>query len=113
MSLYSDWCSAGRERAVLRAIEATQRLEQAVLLTHASLLLIVVSVAGGLGGIGLTYLQSLGSPANYGIKIEWGLSATSLSTGVSTLAVLILTSAALPMVHAGRLEIGDQLRTTA
>src|SRR5262249_46074443 len=62
-----------RERAVLRAIGVTQRQEQAVVLAHAGLLALLVAVAGGLGGIGLTYLQSLGSPVNYGIEIAWGV----------------------------------------
>jgi len=101
-----------RERAVLRALGVTQRHEQSVLIAHAGLLVIIVSVAGGLGGLGLTYLQSLGSPANYGIQIAWGISATSLVAGVSALTALIGASAVVPVIHAGRLNMVDQLRTT-
>lgn len=60
-----------RERAVLRAIGATSGQEQAVIIANAGLLGLLVSGLAVLRGIGLTYLWSLGSPAYYGIKIEW------------------------------------------
>ena len=72
-----------RERAVLRAIGVIPRQEQAVVIAHAGLLALLVAVLGGLGGVGLTYLWSLGSPVYYGIKIDWGVPELSLRTGVS------------------------------
>lgn len=102
-----------RERAVLRAIGVTQRQEQAVVLAHASLLALLVAVAGGLGGIGLTYLQSLGSPVNYGIEIAWGLPASPLITGVAVLAALIATATIYPVIHTRQLEIAAELHSTA
>lgn len=102
-----------RERAVLRAIGVTPRQEQAVVLAHAGLLALLVAVAGGLGGIGLTYLQSLGSPVNYGITIAWGLSVSPLVSGVTALAAMIAAATVYPVIHARRLEIAAQLRTTA
>ena len=56
-----------RERAVLRAIGARPRQEQAVVIAHAVLLGAPAAVFGGLGGIGLSYLWALGSPVQYGI----------------------------------------------
>ena len=36
-----------------------------------------------LGGVGLTYLWSLGSAVLYGIKIDWGVLPLALRTGVA------------------------------
>jgi putative ABC transport system permease protein len=102
-----------RERAVLRAIGVTQRQEQAVVLAHGGLLALLVAVAGGLGGIGLTYLQSLGSPVNYGITIAWGLSVSPLVSGIAALVAMIAAATVYPVIHTTRLEIAAQLRTTA
>ena len=66
-----------RERAALRAIGVTPRQEQAVIIAHAGLLGLLVAVLGVLGGVGLTYLWSLGSPVFYGIKIDWGVLAAA------------------------------------
>src|ERR1700755_1637433 len=55
------------------AIGVTRRQEQAVERAHAGLLALLVAVAGGLGDIGLTHVQSLGSPVNFGIEIAWGV----------------------------------------
>ena len=101
-----------RERAVLRAIGATPRQEQAVVIAHAGLLGLLVAVLGVLGGIGLTYLQSLGSPVYYGIKIDWGVQALPLQTGVAGVIVLVLAAAVYPVIHSRRLETVEVLRTS-
>ena len=62
-----------RERAALRAIGMTSGQEQAVIIANAGLLGLLVAGVAVLGGVGLTYLWSLGSPVYYGIKIEWGV----------------------------------------
>ena len=62
-----------RERAALRAIGVTSGQEQAVIIANAGLLGVLVAGLAVLGGVGLTYLWSLGSPVFYGIKIEWGV----------------------------------------
>jgi putative ABC transport system permease protein len=101
-----------RERAVLRAIGATPRHEQAVVIAHAGLLALLVAVLGVLGGMGLTYLQSLGSPVYYGIKIDWGVLALPLQTGVAGVIVLVLAAAVYPVIHSRRLETVEVLRTS-
>ena len=100
-----------RERAVLRAIGATPRQEQAVVIAHAGLLGLLVAVLGVLGGIGLTYLQSLGSPVYYGIKIDWGVLTLPVRTGVAGVTVLVLAAAVYPVIHSRRLETAEVLRT--
>jgi putative ABC transport system permease protein len=101
-----------RERAALRAIGATPRHEQTVVIAHAGLLGLLVAVLGGLGGVGLTYLWSLGSPVYYGIKIDWGVPALSLRTGVAAVLALVLAAAVYPVVHARRLETAEVLRSS-
>jgi putative ABC transport system permease protein len=100
-----------RERAALRAIGVLPLQEQAVVIAHASLLALLVAVLGGLGGVGLTYLWSLGSPVYYGMKIAWGVPELSLRTGVSAVFVLVLAAAVYPVIHSRRLETADVLRT--
>jgi putative ABC transport system permease protein len=101
-----------RERAVLRAIGVIPRQEQAVVLAHAGLLGLLVAVLGGLGGVGYTYLWSLGSPVYYGIKIEWGVLGLPLRSGVAAVIVLVLAAALYPVVHSRRLETAEVLRTS-
>jgi putative ABC transport system permease protein len=101
-----------RERAVLRAIGATPRHEQAVVIAHAGLLGLLVAVLGGLGGVGLTYLWSLGSPVYYGIKVDWGVPELSLRTGVAAVIVLVMAAAAYPVIHSRRLETAEVLRAS-
>ncbi len=101
-----------RERAVLRAIGVLPRQEQAVVIAHAVLLGLVVVVLGGLGGVGLTYLWSLGSPVYYGIKIHWGVLGVPLRTGLTAVTVLVLAAAVYPVIHARRLETVDILRSS-
>ncbi|MEB3021191.1 ABC transporter permease [[Mycobacterium] crassicus] len=101
-----------RERAVLRAIGARPGQEQAVVIAHAGLLGLLVAVLGGLGGVGLTYLWSLGSPVYYGIKIDGGVLGLPLRTGVAAVTVLVLAAAVYPAIHARRLETAEVLRTT-
>jgi putative ABC transport system permease protein len=101
-----------RERAALRAIGVIPRQEQAVVIAHAGLLGLLVAVVGGLGGVGLTYLWSLGSAVYYGIKIEWGVPELSLGTGVAAVVVLVLAAAVYPVIHSRRLETAAVLRTS-
>jgi putative ABC transport system permease protein len=101
-----------RERAVLRAIGATTRQEQAVVIANAALLGLLVAVLGGLGGVGLTYLWSLGSPVYYGVKIDWGVPELSLRTGVAAVFVLVLAAAVYPVIHSRRLETAEVLRAS-
>jgi putative ABC transport system permease protein len=101
-----------RERAALRAIGATTLQEQAVVIAHAGLLGLLVAVLGGLGGVGLTYLWSLGSPVYYGIKIEWGVPELSLRTGVAAVFALVLAAAVYPVIHSRRLETAEVLRAS-
>jgi putative ABC transport system permease protein len=100
-----------RERAVLRAIGVTSRQEQAVIIANAGLLGLLVGGLAVLGGVGLTYLWSLGSPVYYGIKIDWGVSELSLRTGVAAVMVLVLAAAVYPVIHSRRLETAEVLRT--
>ena len=101
-----------RERAALRAIGATPRQEQVVVIAHAGLLGLLVAVLGALGGVGLTYLWSLGSPVYYGIKIDWGVPELALRTGVAAVIVLVLAAAVYPVIHARRLETAEILQTS-
>ena len=101
-----------RERAVLRAIGVVPRQEQVVVIAHAGLIALLVAVLGGLGGVGLTYLWTLGSPVYYGIKIDWGVLAVPLRTGVTAVTVLVLAAAVYPVIHARRLETVEVLRAS-
>jgi putative ABC transport system permease protein len=101
-----------RERAALRAIGATTRQEQAVVIANAGLLGLLVVVLGGLGGVGLTYLWALGSPVYYGIKIDWGVSEPSLRTGAAAVFVLVLAASVYPVIHARQLETAEVLRSS-
>lgn len=100
-----------RERAALRAIGVTAGQEQAVIIANAGLLGVLVAGLAVLGGIGLTYLWSLGSPVYYGIKIDWGVLQSPLRTGVVAVFALVLAAAAYPVIHARRLETVEVLRT--
>ena len=71
-----------RERAALRAIGMTCGQEQVVIVANAALLGTLVSGMAVLGGLGLMYLWSLGSPVYYGTKIDWGVPPVALRTGV-------------------------------
>jgi putative ABC transport system permease protein len=101
-----------RERAVLRAIGVTRGQEQAVIIAYAVLLGLLVAVAGGLGGIGLTYLWSLGSPVYYGIKVEWAVLGLPLVSAVTAVMVAVLAAAVYPVLYTRRLEPTDVLRTS-
>jgi putative ABC transport system permease protein len=101
-----------RERAALRAIGMTAGQEQAVIIASAGLLGVLVAGLAVLGGVGLTYLWSLGSPVYYGIKIEWGVLPLALRTGVEAVLILVLVAAAYPVIHARRLETAEVLRTS-
>ncbi len=85
-----------RERAVLRAIGVTTGQEQAVIVANAALLGLLVSGIAVLGGVGLTYLWSLGSPVYYGITIDWGVPLSPLRTGVVGVIVIVLIAAVYP-----------------
>jgi putative ABC transport system permease protein len=101
-----------RERAGLRAIGMTSGQEQAVIVANAGLLGLLVGSVAVLGGVGLTYLWSLGSPVFYGITIEWGVPPVALRTGVAAVFVLVLAAAIYPLLHARRLEAVEVLRTS-
>jgi putative ABC transport system permease protein len=101
-----------RERAALRAIGVTSGQEQAVIVANAGLLGFVVAGLAVLGGVGLTYLWSLGSPVFYGIKFQWGVLSLPLQTGVAAVFGLVLAAAVYPVVHARRLETVEVLRTS-
>jgi putative ABC transport system permease protein len=101
-----------RERAALRAIGVTSGQEQAVILANAGLLGLLVAGLAVLGGVGLTYLWSLGSPVFYGIRIEWGVLPMPLQTGVAGVFILVLTAAVYPALHARRLEAVEVLRSS-
>ncbi|MCW2520492.1 MAG: ABC-type transport system, involved in lipoprotein release, permease component, partial [Mycobacterium sp.] len=101
-----------RERAVLRAIGATSGQEQAVILANAGLLGLLVAALAVLGGVGLTYLWSLGSTVYYGIKIQWGVLPVPLLTGVTAVFVLVLAAAVYPVIHSRRLETAEVLRSS-
>ena len=101
-----------RERAALRAIGMTSGHEQVVIIANAALLGVLVAGLAVLGGVGLTYLWSLGSPVYYGIKIEWGVLPLALRTGVEAVLILVLVAAVYPVIHARRLEAVDVLRSS-
>jgi putative ABC transport system permease protein len=101
-----------RERAALRAIGVTSGQEQAVIIAGAGMLGVLVAGLAVLGGVGLTYLWSLGSPVYYGIKIDWGVLYLPLQSGVVAVFVLIVAAAIYPVVHSRRLETVEVLRTT-
>lgn len=101
-----------RERAALRAIGVTSGQEQAVIVANAGLLGSLVAGVAVLGGVGLTYLWSLGSPVFYGTKIEWGVLQLPLRTGVAAVFVLVLAAAVYPVLHTRRLETAEVLRTS-
>lgn len=100
-----------RERAALRAIGVTAGQEQAVIVASAILLGVLVCGLAVLGGVGLTYLWSLGSPVYYGMKIDWGVQPPALRTGVAAVFMLVFAAAAYPVLHARRLETIDVLRS--
>jgi putative ABC transport system permease protein len=101
-----------RERAVLRAIGVTSGQEQAVILANAGVLGLLVAGIAVLGGAGLTYLWSLGSPVYYGFKILWGVPERALGTGVAAVAVLVTAAAVYPVIHSRRLEAVEVLRNS-
>jgi len=101
-----------RERAALRAIGVTSGQEQAVIIANAGLLGLLVAGLAVLGGVGLTYLWSLGSPVYYGIKIDWGVPELSLRTGVAAVMVLVLAAAVYPVLHSRQLETAEVLRSS-
>lgn len=101
-----------RERAALRAIGVVARQEQAVVIAHAALLGVLVAILGGLGGIGITYLWSMGSPVYYGIDIGWAVLAQPLRTGLTGVFLLVMAAAVYPVIHARRLETAEVLRTS-
>jgi putative ABC transport system permease protein len=101
-----------RERAALRAIGATPGQEQAVVIAQAILLASLVALLAALGGIGLTYVWSLGSPVFYGFDIGWGVLALPVRTGVAAVVLLLLAATVYPVIHARRLETVDVLRAS-
>jgi putative ABC transport system permease protein len=101
-----------RERAALRAIGVTSGQERAVIVANATLLGLLVAGVAVLGGVGLTYRWSLGSPVYYGIKIEWGVSALPLRTGVAAVFLIVAAAAVYPVIHARRLETVEVLRAS-
>jgi putative ABC transport system permease protein len=101
-----------RERAALRAIGVTSGQEQAVIIANAGLLGFLVAALAVLGGIGLTYLWSLGSPVFYGTTIHWGVLSRPLQTGVAAVFGLVLSAAVYPVIHARRLETVEVLRSS-
>jgi len=101
-----------RERAGLRAMGMTAGQEQAVILVNAGVLGVLVAGLAVLGGLGFTYLWSLGSPVFYGIKIEWGALPLALRTGVGAVFLLVLAATVYPVVHARRLATVDVLRSS-
>jgi putative ABC transport system permease protein len=99
-----------RERAVLRAIGATSGQEQTVIIANAGLLGMLVAGIAVFGGVGLTYLWSLGSPVFYGFKVEWDVLALPLRTGAAAVFLLVLAAAVYPVIHSRRLETAEVLR---
>ena len=82
------------------------------MIAHAGLIALLVAVLGGLGGVGLTYLWTLGSPVYYGVKIDWDVLALPLRTGVTAVVVLVLAAAVYPVIHSRRLETVEVLRAS-
>ena len=83
-----------------------------MIIANAALLGVLVAGLAALGGVGLTYIWSLGSPVYYGIKIEWGVLQLPLQTGVAGVIGLLLIAAVYPVVHSRRLETVEVLRST-
>lgn len=100
-----------RERAALRALGMTSGQEQAVIAANAGLLGVIVAGVATLGGVGLTYLWSLGAPVYYGIAISWAVPVTPSCTAVTIIFVLVAIAAAYPVLHARRLEPVEVLRS--
>ena len=48
----------------------------------------------------------------YGIKIDWGVLAVPMRTGVAAALVLVLAAALYPVIHARRLEAVEVLRSS-
>lgn len=101
-----------RERAALRAIGMTSGQEQAVIITSAGVLGVLAAIVAVFGGVGLTYLWSLGSPVYYGITISWGVLPSPLWTSVTAIFGLVLTAALYPVVHSRHLEAVGVLRSS-
>ncbi|MEE3849788.1 ABC transporter permease [Gordonia sp. LSe1-13] len=99
-----------RERAVLRAVGVTTGQERAVVMSHAAVLGLVVGGLAILGGMGVTYLWSLGSGVFYGTPISWGVPVAALGTGLVGVAVIVMAAATYPVVYVGRLETSEVLR---
>jgi putative ABC transport system permease protein len=100
-----------RERAALRAVGVTPGQEQAVIVANAVLLGVLVAGLAMLGGVGLTYLWSLGSSVYYGITFEWGVLPSPLRTGVAAVFLLVLAAALYPVIRSRRLETVEVLRS--
>jgi putative ABC transport system permease protein len=101
-----------RERAALRAIGMTAGQERAVIIANAGLLGVLVAGLAVVGGVGMTYLWSLGSPVYYGIKIEWGVLPLALRTGAEAVLIIVLAAAVYPVIHTRRLETVEVLRSS-
>ena len=71
-----------------------------------------LALAVVLGGVGITYLWSLGSPVYYGTKIEWRVLWPPLQTAVFSILALVLTATVYPVIHTRRLETVEVLRST-
>jgi putative ABC transport system permease protein len=89
----------------------TSGQEQAVIIANAGLLALLVASLAVLGGVGLTYLWSLGSPVYYGFKIGWDVLALPLRTGVAAVMLLVLAAAVYPVFQSRRLETVEVLRS--
>ncbi len=61
-------------------------------------------------GRGLTVVA--GSPVYYRIKIDGGVLAPSLRTGVTAATVLVMAAAVYPVIHTRRLETVEALRNS-
>ena len=83
-----------------------------MVVANAGLLGLLVAGVAVLGGIGLTYLWSLGSPVYYGIKIDWGVLEPPLRTGVTAVIGIVLAAAVYPVLHSRRLETVEILRSS-
>ena len=102
-----------RERAALRAIGVTPGQEQAVIIAHAGLLGLLVAVLAVLGGVGLTYLWSLGSPVYLRHQDRLGCAGRCrCEPEWQPCLVLVLAAAVYPVIHARRLEAVEVLRSS-
>jgi putative ABC transport system permease protein len=86
--------------------------ERAVIIANAGLLGVLVAGLAVVGGVGMTYLWSLGSPVYYGIKIEWGVLPLALRTGAEAVLIIVLAAAVYPVIHTRRLETVEVLRSS-